>query len=119
MVTAAKTGNEAMAEAAEQPANPIIRVQLARAYLESGEIESGMVELTRALELADAGSRKVVEEMAEEAKEEFVTFCPRCQHPNSGVAKACHQCFRPFCDSAALGLALWVAGPVLRRRRRR
>lgn len=106
---------EAMAEAAGQPKNAVVRVRLARALLESGQIESGLIEIERASQLCDEGSRKVVEEMMAEAKQEFVVFCPHCQDPNRHAAKACHRCFRPFHDNLLLGLALWVARPVLRR----
>ena len=108
---------KAMADVAEQPANPILRVRYARALLESDQLETGVAELERALKLADAGSKQLVADMAAEARQEFLSFCPTCQSPNTEAAKACRRCLRPYSRSPFLRLALWMARPVLRRRR--
>ena len=110
---------KAMADVAEQPANPILRVRYARALLESGQFDTGVAELERALELADAGSKQLVADMAAEARQEFLSFCPTCQSPNPEAAKACRRCLRPYSRSPFLRLALWLARPVLKRRRPR
>jgi len=109
---------EAITDAAANPANSVIRLALARALLDTGQIEAGLANLDQASVLAlDDGSPRMGDFVAE-AKREFVRYCPHCNHPNPREAHACRRCIRALTDNGALRAWLSLCRPVLLRLRR-
>ncbi len=105
---------EAVQDVAIDPASPMARLRLGRALLDEGRITSGLEALTAAVEVAPADSKTMMEQMAEEAREEFIHTCPSCRKPNPLAALACRHCLAPLSDSQALRLAVWCCRPALR-----
>jgi len=79
---------EAAAAAADQPRNAIVRLQLARALLETRQIDVGLQAVDEAVSLAPPDSREMLDEMAREVKAELVCFCLSCRSPNPSSALA-------------------------------
>ncbi len=105
---------EAAEAAAEHATNAARRLNLARALLETKQIEVGLAALEAAVSMADEQSRELLREMAEEAKQEFVRSCPFCRHPNPVAAKVCRSCLRALCEGALSRALLCLSRPALR-----
>jgi len=104
---------EALSDAAANPTHSLIRLALARALLDAGQIEAGLATLDQASALAlDDGYPRMGDFVAE-AKREFVRYCPHCDHPNPPEARACRHCIRALTDNAALRVWLSLCRPVL------
>jgi hypothetical protein len=104
------------AAAAQQPFNAILRLNLARSLLETGQIEAGISAMDEALALAPEDG--YVSDMAAEAKERFVRHCPSCGHPNALGARVCRRCVAVLEGGNLLRVLLWLSRPALIRLRR-
>ncbi len=105
---------EAAALAADHSTNAVNRLALARSLLETGQIDVGLAAMEAAVLLADEESRELVQEMAEEAKSEFVTQCPRCRMPNRAAARVCRACLRAMRADPVTRAVVWISRPALR-----
>jgi hypothetical protein len=105
---------EAVAAAADQPRNAIVRLQLARALLETCQIDVGLQALHEAVSLAPPDSGEMLDEMARELKAELVRSCLSCRSPNPSSALACRHCFAPLTDSPLARLAIRAVRPARR-----
>lgn len=105
---------EAARDVATDPASAMARFRLASALLEEGRLESGLEALEAAVTLAPADSRTMLQQMAEEAREEFVRECPVCRMPNPAAALACRTCFEPLSRSPLVHFALRYCLPAWR-----
>jgi hypothetical protein len=102
----------AAAAAADQPRNAIVRLQLARALLETRQIDVGLHALEEAVSLAPPDSREMLAEMAREVESELICSCPSCRSPSPGSALACRRCFAPLTDSPLARLAIRAIRPA-------
>ncbi len=103
---------EAAAAAADQPTNAVVRLQLARALLETRQIDVGLQALHEAVSLAPPDSREMLDEMAREVRDELVRSCLSCRSPNPSSALACRRCFAPLTDSPRARLAIRAVRPA-------
>jgi hypothetical protein len=105
---------EAIMTAADGPASAISRLHLARGLLETRQTEAGLAALDAAVSLADEQSRALLEEMADDARREFVRWCPFCRRPNPASSRVCRSCLRPLSDDALTKAAVFLSRPALR-----
>jgi hypothetical protein len=105
---------EAAHDVATDPASPMARYRLANALLEDGRLESGLEALETAVTLAPADSKAMLQQLAEEAREEFVRECPICRTSNPAAALACRKCHEPLSRSPLVRVALWCCLPAWR-----
>jgi hypothetical protein len=105
---------EAVTTAADGPMSAIGRLHLARGLLETRQTEAGLAALETAVSLADEQSRGLLEEMADDARREFVRWCRFCRRPNPALSHVCRSCLRPFSDDALTRAAAWISRPALR-----
>jgi ribosomal protein L40E len=105
---------EVTATAVGQPDNPIHRLNLARALLETGQVEIGLAEIDEAVAFADGESRSLIEELAQEAKDELLSACPSCGSLNAPASKICRRCYSAMTDGEALRALVCLLRPVLR-----
>jgi hypothetical protein len=105
---------EAAAAAADHATNAVNRVHLARSLLETGQVDVGLAALDAAVAMADEESRELLQEMADEARRDFVKQCPACRAPNRVAARVCGACLRALCDDLVSRAVVWVSRPALR-----
>ena len=103
----------AMSAVAEQPANPILRLGLARVLLETGQIDAGLTALDEAVALAGDNGCSLIAEMAAEARAEFIRYCASCGHPNLHEAQICRRCLGALSGDQVSRALLWLCRPVL------
>jgi len=104
---------EAVSAAAVGPATAISRLHLAQGLLETGQVDAGLAALEAALSLADQQSRLLIEEMAGDARRDFVRSCPHCRTPNRIAARVCRLCLRPFAHDPLTRVASGLSRPML------
>lgn len=78
--------------ASEQPNNPTLRFLLGRAMLQTGQIEAGLAELERAMELDKVLNSTAVSDMVRKAKAELLICCHHCRAINRREALICRRC---------------------------
>jgi hypothetical protein len=110
--------SRALTAAAEHPANPVLRMNVGGALLETGHTEAGLAALEQAVASAPEDSRELLNTMAAEARQEFVRHCPACRHPNPSWARACRRCLRAVTGGPLVRGLLWLSRPALLRLRR-
>lgn len=106
--------SEAAVAAADHATNAVNRVHLARSLLETGQIDVGLAALDAAVSIADEQSRERLQEMADEARRDFLKQCPACRAPNRVAARVCSTCLRALRDDALSRALVWVSRPALR-----
>ena len=111
-VSAARLAEDTAA-AADQPANPVLRLNLGRSLLETGQIEAGLSALDAAVALAPQDD--YIRTAAAEAKGRLVRFCPSCGQPNPAGAHVCRRCMTAMAGGAALRGLVRLCRPVWRR----
>jgi hypothetical protein len=102
---------DAVTAAAEKPDSPFPRVHLGRALLECGYFAPGLAALEEALARTDAGSDRIIRELVEETRNEFVRPCPACRHPVPHTALACGKCHTAFRGGAMVTWLLRATHP--------
>jgi ABC-type dipeptide/oligopeptide/nickel transport system permease component len=110
--------SRALMAAAGQPGNPVLRMNVGAALLETGQTKAGLAAIQEAMALAPEDSRELLNAMAAEAEQEFVRHCRACGHPNPSWAWACRRCLRVVKGGAAARAVLWLSRPALLRLRR-
>jgi ribosomal protein L40E len=100
---------EAVVGAADQPTNPVLRIALGRALLETGQIEAGLTALDEAVRLAaESEGHSLLSAMAAEVRQRFVHVCPSCGHPSPSQARVCRHCWAALTDGRLLRATRWL-----------